>query len=76
MKDEDFKGLVAGLEDAIAFVKGDSRRARVAAGKRPGADAAGDGGCGPAGGAGFDRADGSQLASGPSLPILVENCTA
>ena len=49
MKDEDFKGLVAGLEDAIAFVKGDSRRARVAAGKRPG-----DGRCRPEGGAGVD----------------------
>ena len=54
MKDEDFKGLVAGLEDAIAFVKGDSRRARVAAGKRPGEDAAEDGRCRPEGGAGVD----------------------
>jgi putative transcriptional regulator len=32
MKDEDFKGIVAGLEDAIAFVKGDVSRGRVAAG--------------------------------------------
>ena len=32
MKDEDFKGIVAGLEDAIAFVKGDRSRGRVAAG--------------------------------------------
>lgn len=32
MKDEDFKGIMAGLEDAIAFVKGDSTRGRVAAG--------------------------------------------
>jgi putative transcriptional regulator len=32
MKDEDFKGLVAGLEDAIAFVQGDAARGRVAAG--------------------------------------------
>lgn len=31
-KDEDFKGIVAGLEDAIAFVRGDSTRGRVAAG--------------------------------------------
>jgi hypothetical protein len=33
MKDEDFKGIVAGLEDAIAFVKGDHNRGRVAAGQ-------------------------------------------
>jgi len=32
LKDEDFKRIVAGLEDAIAFVKGDSSRGRVAAG--------------------------------------------
>lgn len=32
MKDEDFKGIMAGLEDAIAFVKGDASRAHVAAG--------------------------------------------
>jgi putative transcriptional regulator len=32
MKDEHFKGIVAGLEDAIAFVKGDHTRGRVAAG--------------------------------------------
>lgn len=32
MKDEDFKGIVAGLEDAIAFVKGDESRGRVIAG--------------------------------------------
>ena len=30
MKDEDFKGLVAGLEDAIAFVQGDTTKSRVA----------------------------------------------
>ena len=32
MKAEDFEGIVAGLEDAIAFVKGDGSRARAAAG--------------------------------------------
>lgn len=32
MKDEDFRGIVAGLEDAIAFAKGDRTRGRVAAG--------------------------------------------
>ena len=32
MKDEDFQGIVAGLQDAIAFVQGDSTRGRVAAG--------------------------------------------
>ena len=32
MKDEHFKGIVAGLENAIAFVQGDSTRGRVAAG--------------------------------------------
>ncbi len=32
MNDENFKGLVAGLEDAIAFVRGDTTRGRVAAG--------------------------------------------
>jgi putative transcriptional regulator len=32
MKDEDFQGIMAGLEDAIAFVKGDRTRGRVAAG--------------------------------------------
>jgi putative transcriptional regulator len=32
MNDQDFKGIVAGLEDAIAFVKGDTSRGRVAAG--------------------------------------------
>lgn len=32
MKAEDFQGIVAGLEDAIAFVKGDGSRGRVAAG--------------------------------------------
>lgn len=32
MKGKDFKGIVAGLEDAIAFVKGDGGRGRVAAG--------------------------------------------
>jgi len=32
MKDENFKGIVAGLEDAIAFVQGDNSRGRVAAG--------------------------------------------
>lgn len=31
MKDEDFKGIMAGLEDAIAFVKGDTTKGRVAA---------------------------------------------
>ena len=32
MNDQDFKGIVAGLEDAIAFVQGDTARGRVAAG--------------------------------------------
>lgn len=32
MKDEDFQGIVAGLNDAIAFVQGDATRGRVAAG--------------------------------------------
>lgn len=32
MKDEDFAGIVTGLEDAIAFVRGDESSARVAAG--------------------------------------------
>lgn len=32
MKDEDFGGIVAGLEDAIAFVQGDATKGRVAAG--------------------------------------------
>lgn len=32
MKDEDFQRIVAGFEDAIAFVKGDTTRGRVAAG--------------------------------------------
>ena len=32
MKDEGFKGIVAGLEDAIAFVKGDGSRGRIVAG--------------------------------------------
>lgn len=32
MKDEDFKGIMAGLEDAIAFVKGDTAKDRAAAG--------------------------------------------
>lgn len=30
MKAEDFQGIVAGLEDAIAFVKGDGSRGREA----------------------------------------------
>lgn len=32
MKDEDFKGIAAGLEDAIAFVRGDKAKGRIAAG--------------------------------------------
>ena len=32
MKDEDFQSIMAGLEDAIAFVKGDTTKGRVAAG--------------------------------------------
>jgi putative transcriptional regulator len=32
MKDEDFQGIMAGLEDAIAFAKGDASRGRIAAG--------------------------------------------
>lgn len=32
MKDEDFAGIAAGLEDAIAFVRGDETRGCVAAG--------------------------------------------
>jgi putative transcriptional regulator len=32
MKDQDFQGIVAGLEDAISFVQGDDARGRVVAG--------------------------------------------
>ena len=32
MKDEHFNGIMAGLQDAIAFVQGDTTRARIAAG--------------------------------------------
>ena len=32
MKDEHFNGIMAGLQDAIAFVQGDTSRGRVAAG--------------------------------------------
>jgi putative transcriptional regulator len=32
MKNENFKGLVAGLEDAIAYTKGERTRGRVVAG--------------------------------------------
>ena len=32
MKDEYFKGIAAGLEDAIAFVRGDASKGRVTAG--------------------------------------------
>ncbi len=32
MKEEDFAGIAAGLEDAIAFVRGNTAKARVAAG--------------------------------------------
>lgn len=32
MKDEDFAGIAAGLEDAIAFVRGDNAKGRIAAG--------------------------------------------
>lgn len=32
MKDEDFAGIAAGLEDVIAFVRGDTTKGRVAAG--------------------------------------------
>ena len=32
MKDEHFNGIMAGLQDAIAFVQGDTTRGRVAAG--------------------------------------------
>lgn len=32
MNDQNFKGIVAGLEDAIAFVRGDTTKGRVAAG--------------------------------------------
>lgn len=35
MKNADFQGIVAGLEDAIAFVKDDTSRGRVAAGQPP-----------------------------------------
>ncbi|WP_413987832.1 helix-turn-helix domain-containing protein [Labrys okinawensis] len=31
MKDNDFKGILAGLDDAISFVQGDASRARVIA---------------------------------------------
>lgn len=30
MKDDDFKGIMAGLEDAIAFVKGDPSKGHLA----------------------------------------------
>ena len=30
MKDEDFKGIVAGLNDAIAFAQGDTTKGRIA----------------------------------------------
>lgn len=36
MKDEDFQRIRAGLEDAIAFVKGDTTKGRVAAGPKLG----------------------------------------
>jgi putative transcriptional regulator len=32
MKDDDFQGITAGLEDAIAFARGDSARGRIVAG--------------------------------------------
>ena len=32
MKDEDFQGIVAGLNDAIAFVQGDTSKGRVVTG--------------------------------------------
>ena len=32
MKDEHFNGIMAGLQDAIAFVQGDTTRGRIAAG--------------------------------------------
>lgn len=32
MKDSDFAGITAALEDAIAFVRGDTTRGRIAAG--------------------------------------------
>lgn len=32
MKDEHFNGIIAGLQDAIAFVQGDTTRGRIAAG--------------------------------------------
>ena len=32
MKDEDFQGIVAGLNDAIAFVRGDTTKGRIAVG--------------------------------------------
>lgn len=32
MKDEDVKGIMAGLEDASAFAKGDNTRSRIATG--------------------------------------------
>ena len=32
MKDEDFAGIMAGLEDAVAYAKGDTTRGRIVAG--------------------------------------------
>ena len=32
MKDEDFQGIVAGLNDAIAFAQGDTTRGRIVSG--------------------------------------------
>jgi putative transcriptional regulator len=32
MKDSDFQGIMAGLEDAIAYTKGDASRARIVPG--------------------------------------------
>lgn len=59
MTDKTFKGIMAGLEHAIAFAKGDASRGRVAASqdvkairRRPGVNAIEDGRRRPKGSAG------------------------
>lgn len=32
MKDEDFKGILEGIEDATVFIRGDKKRARIVVG--------------------------------------------
>ena len=74
MKAEDFQGIVAGLEDAIAFVNGDTTRSRVAA--RPACPGEGRGDGDPR----QDPAQPSQVrrqtARPPSPPCAIGNNTA